>query len=125
MTKYTSQKRLIINYATSVWSINSSNTSMNHILAGSIECRPGTSNRITPDVKRRPLASGSQDVEVQEHQELLSAQYLVGCLEEEHTCHNITKVDPPPTQMKETLLTKHHLTIEPLQDAPSKKKSLN
>ena len=36
-------------------------------------------------------------LKVQEHQKLLSAQYLVGCLEEKHTCHNITKVDPPPS----------------------------
>ena len=29
-------------------------------------------------------------LKVQEHSELLSVQYLVGCLEQEHTCHNVT-----------------------------------
>ena len=35
---------------------------------------------------------------VLEHSELFSAHYVVACLEEEHTCHNIIKVDPPPGQ---------------------------
>ena len=61
----------------------------------------------------------------QEHQKLLSVQYLVGCLEAEHTCHNITEIDIPPRQMKETLLTKCHHTVEPLRDATSKTQSLN
>ena len=34
-------------------------------------------------------------LKVQEHLELLSVQYLFGCLEEQHTCHNITEVGPP------------------------------
>ena len=50
------------------------------------------------------------------------AQYLVGCLEEEHTCHNITNVDPPPREMIETLVTNHHHTVELFRDETSKKK---
>ena len=39
---------------------------------------------------------------VREHSELLSAQYLVRCLEPENVCHSITTRDPPKRRMKET-----------------------
>ena len=34
---------------------------------------------------------------------MLSAQYRVNCLEEDHVCHGITTQDPRPIPMKETL----------------------
>ena len=33
-----------------------------------------------------------------------------------HTCHNITEVEPAPRRMKETLLTKHHLSKNKVLD---------
>ena len=55
-------------------------------------------------------------LKVQEHQELLSAQYLVRCLEE-HTCHDITEVDPPPTQIMDTFDQASPLYILEMQPA--------
>ena len=51
---------------------------------------------------------------VTEHSDLLSAQYLVKCLDHENVCHNITTLDQPPRMMKHTLYSKHHTTIAPL-----------
>ena len=40
---------------------------------------------------------------------MLSAQYLVNCLEEDHVSHGITIQEPIP--MKETLHSRHHSTV--------------
>ena len=55
----------------------------------------------------------AQTLKVMEHSDLLSAQYLVKCLDHENVCHNITTLDPPPCMMKHTLLqvSHHHRTI--------------
>ena len=45
---------------------------------------------------------------------LLSAQYLVYCLDTENVCHHITKMDLPPKEMKETIFTRHYQTVLPL-----------
>ena len=60
-------------------------------------------------------------LKVQEHQELLSAQYLIGCLEEEHNCHNITKVDPLLKQKQGGTSHQASAFCLTLQDATSKK----
>ena len=41
-------------------------------------------------------------MKVKDHSDVLSAQYLVNCLEEDHACHGITTQEPRP--MKETPL---------------------
>ena len=56
----------------------------------------------------------TQMLKVTEHSDLLSAQYLVKCLDHENVCHNITTLDQPPCMMKHTLYSKHHTTIAPL-----------
>ena len=45
------------------------------------------------------------------HMNLLSAQYLVHCLDTENVCHHITKMDHPPREMKETIFTRHNQTV--------------
>ena len=44
---------------------------------------------------------------------MLSAQYLVNCLEEDHVSHGITIQEPRPRPMKETLHSRHHSTVLP------------
>ena len=51
---------------------------------------------------------------VEDHSELLSAQYLEKCLQSTNVCHNITTRGPPPKRMKHTLYTRHRTTVEPL-----------
>ena len=45
---------------------------------------------------------------------LLSAQYLVQCLDTENVCHHIIKMDLPPRKMKEAIFTSHNQTVLPL-----------
>ena len=59
----------------------------------------------------------------EEHLNLLSAQYLIQCLEPDSACNNITRMDTSPSMKKQTLYTKHHRTIRPLL-SDTKQKSL-
>ena len=60
------------------------------------------------------LRSVTKMILVKDHLNLLSAQYLVHCLDTENVCHHITTVDHPPREMKETLFTRHNQTVVPL-----------
>ena len=60
-------------------------------------------------------------LKVREHSELLSAQYLTRCLEQENVCHSIITRETPKRRMKETLFTRHRNTVEPIKLADSKK----
>ena len=51
---------------------------------------------------------------VEEHLKILSAQYLIQCLEPDCTCNNFTRMDIPPRIKKQTLYTKYHQTIRSL-----------
>ena len=53
-------------------------------------------------------------LQVEDHLNLLSVQYLVQCLDTENVCHHITKMDLPPREMKETIFTRHYQTVLPL-----------
>ena len=51
---------------------------------------------------------------VGDHLNLLSAQYLVHCLDTENVCHHITKMDQPPRVVKETIFTRPNQSVLPL-----------
>ena len=57
------------------------------------------------------LHQESLTLRVKDHSDMLSAQYLVNCLEEDHVSHGITIQEPRP--MKETLHSRHHSTVLP------------
>ena len=50
---------------------------------------------------------------VKDHSDMLSAQNLVNCLEEDHVSHSITIQEPRAGSMKETLNSRHHSTVVP------------
>ena len=52
--------------------------------------------------------------QVEDQLNLISAQYLVQCLDTENVCHHITKMALPPREMKETHFTRHNQTVLPL-----------
>ena len=60
------------------------------------------------------LHSETKMLQVEDHLNLLSAQYLVHFLDTENVCHHITKMDYPPREMKETLFTRHSQTVLPV-----------
>ena len=66
------------------------------------------------------LHNETEMLTVKQHSDLLSAQYLVQCLDPDHVCHNITTMDVPPRQMKHTLHTRHYPTVQPLLAATKK-----
>ena len=55
------------------------------------------------------LHQESLTLRVKDHSDMLSAQYLVNCLEEDHVSHVITIQEPRP--MKEILHSRHHSTV--------------
>ena len=59
------------------------------------------------------LHQESLTLRVKDHSEMLSAQYLVNCMEKDHVCHGITTQEPIPRPMKETLHSRHHSTVLP------------
>ena len=61
---------------------------------------------------------------VGEHSELLSAQYLARCLEPGNVCHSITTRETPKRRMRETLYTRHRNTVEPMMLADNRKATL-
>ena len=65
------------------------------------------------------LYNETEMLTVKQHSDLLSAQYLVQCLDPYHECH-ITTMDDPPRQMKHTLHTRHYPTVQPLLAATKK-----
>ena len=62
--------------------------------------------------KRWPVMTiSTRSPSVKYHSDILSAQYPVNCLEEDHACHGITTQEPRPRHMKETLHSRHHSTV--------------
>ena len=59
------------------------------------------------------LHSETKMLPVEDHLNLLSAQYLAHCLDTENVCHHITTLDHRPREMKETLFTRHNQTVLP------------
>ena len=59
------------------------------------------------------LHQESLTLRVKDHSYMLSAQYLVNCLEEDHGSHGITIQEPRPRPKKETLHSRHHSTVLP------------
>ena len=50
------------------------------------------------------LHNKTEMFKVEDHLNLLSAQYLVHCMDTENVCQHITKMDQPPREMKETII---------------------
>ena len=59
------------------------------------------------------LHQESLTLRVNDHSDMLCAQYLVNCQEEDHVSHGITIQEPRPRPMMETLHSRHHSTVLP------------
>ena len=62
------------------------------------------------------IHSETKMLQVEDHLNLLSAQYLVQCLDTENVCHHITKMDLPPREMKEMTLSNRVTTASKQQE---------
>ena len=103
---YNALGKYIANYAAPVRSTNASDLSFKKIqTAQNADLRTATGASIDH------LHQESLALTVKDHSDMLSVQYLVNCLEEDHVSHGITIQAPRP--MKETLHSRHHSTVLP------------
>ena len=97
----------IANYAAPVWSTYVSDSSFKKIqTAQNAALRTATGAHMIDHLHQESLT-----LRVKDHSVMLSAQYLVNCLDEDHVSHGITIQEPRP--MKETLHSRHHSTVLP------------
>ena len=92
---YKALGRSIANYAAPVWSTNSSDTSLEKIQRTHNEALriiTGSHKMLSIDHLHRE----TKMLLVKDHLNLLSAQYLVHCLDTDNVCHHITTMDHPP-----------------------------
>ena len=105
--------RSIANYAAPVCSTNASESNIGKIQRAQNEAlRIITGSHKMSSIDH--LHNQTKMLQVEDHLNLLSAQYQVQCLDTENVCHHITKMDPPPREMKETIFTIHYQTVLPL-----------
>ena len=110
---YIALGRSIANYPAPVWCINASGSNINKIQRapnGSLRIITGSHNMSSID----HLHSETEMLQVEDHPNLMSAQYMVQCLDTENVCHLISKMDLPPREMKETIFIRHNQTVLPL-----------
>ena len=114
---YKALGRSIANHAAPIWSTR----------LGKIQHTQNEALRIITGTHKMSsiyhLHSKTRMLLVEDHVNLLSAQYLIHGLDTENVCHHITTMGHPPREMKETLFTRHNQTAVPLL-ANTKKASL-
>ena len=104
--------KFIASYAAPVSSTNASDSSFRKIQrAQNAALRTATGAYKMASIDH--LYQESLTLRVNDHSDMLSAQYLVNCLEEDHVCHGITTQEPRPRSMRETLHSRHHSTVLP------------
>ena len=104
---YKAVGRSIADYAAPVWSTDASNASMEKIqVAQSEALRISTGAHKMSSIDH--LHCEAQMLKVTEHSDLLSAQYLVKCLDHENACHNITTLLITYDEAHTLLQASHH-----------------
>ena len=102
--------RSIANYDALLWSTNASKSNICKIQNEALWIITGSHEMPIID----HLQSKTEMIQVEDHLNLLSAQYLIHCLNTENVCHHITKMDQQPRKMKKTIFTRHNQTVLPL-----------
>ena len=99
---YNALGKYIVNYAAPICTTNASFKKIH--TAHNAALRMGTRALMMAIIDH--IHQESLTLKVRDHSGMLSVQYLVNCLEEDHLCHSITTQDPRP--MKETLHFRHY-----------------
>ena len=109
---YNALVKYIASYAAPVWSTNTRDSSFKKIqTAQNASLRTVTRAHKMASIDH--LHQESLTLRVKDHSDMISAQYLVNCMEWVHVSHCITIQDPRPRPMKETLHSRHHSTVLP------------
>ena len=109
---YNALGKSITSYAAPVWSTNAIDLSFKKLQTAqnaALRTTTGAHKRASID----HLHQESLTMKVKDHSDMLSARYLVNCLEQDHVCHGITTQDPRPRPMKETSHSRHYSTVLP------------
>ena len=107
---YNALGKYIASYAAPVWSTNASDPSFKKIqTAQNAALRTATGAHKMASIYH--LHQESLMLRVKDHSDMLSVQFLVNCLEEDHLSHGITIQEPRPRPMKETLHSRYHSTV--------------
>ena len=89
---YSALGKSIANYAAPVWSTNASDSSFKKIQNAALRTATGAHKMASID----HLHQESLTLRVKDHSDMLSVQYIVNCLEEDHVSHGITIQDQDP-----------------------------
>ena len=92
---YNALGKSIASYAAPVWSTNASDSSFRKIQTAQ-NAALGTATGAHKMASIDHLHQESLTLRVKDHSDMLSAQYLVNCLEKDHVCHGITTQDQDP-----------------------------
>ena len=100
---YNALGKYIASYAAPVWSTNASDSSFKKIqTAQNAASRTATEAHKMANIDH--LHQESLTLKAKDHSDMLSVQYLVNSLEDDHVWHGITNQEPRPRPMKETPL---------------------
>ena len=109
---YNALGKSIASYAAPVWSTDARNSSFKKIqTAQNAALRTATGAHKMASID--PLHQESLTLRVKDYSDMLSVQYLVNCLEEDHVSHGITIQELRPRPVKETLHSRHHSAVLP------------
>ena len=109
---YNALRKYFATYSAPVWSTNASDSSFRKIqTAQNAALRTATGAHKLAIIDH--LHQEYPTLRVKYHSDMLSAQYLANCLEEDHVSHGITIQDRRARPMKETLHSRHHSTVLP------------
>ena len=118
---YNALGKSIAIYAAPIWSTNASDSRFKKIqTAQNSVLRTDTGAHMMASIDH--LHHESLTLKVRNHSDMLSEQYLVNCLEEDHMCHGITTQEPRPRPMKKTPHSRHHSPV--LQKLGTSKKNI-
>ena len=107
---YKALGRSIANYTAPVWSTNASESNIGKIQRAQNEAlRIITGSHKMSSIDH--LHNETKILQVEDHLNLLSAQYMIQCLDRENVCHHITKMDLVRWEIKETIFTRHYQTV--------------
>ena len=104
---YNALGKSIAIYAAPIWITNASDSSFKNIQTAQNATRAHMMASIDH------LQQESLTLRVKDHSDMFFAQYLINCLEEDHVSHCITIQEAIPRPMKETLYSRHQLTVLP------------
>ena len=121
---YNALGKSIESYAAPVWSTNASDSSFKNIQTAQ-DAALRTATRAHKMTSIDHLHQESLTLKRKSRSDMLSAQYPVNCLKEDHACHGITTQEPIPRSMKETLHYIHHSIVLPRLGANRKENLQN